>query len=207
MKYINELLSRISALAPMKQSLYAAVEALCRASRTGNTILTCGNGGSAADAEHIVGELMKGFLLPRKLSQQDTDALTTKGCPISLAEQLQKGIRAISLVAGVSLPTAFANDVDPTAIFAQQIYALGKQGDVLIAISTSGNSANILSAAQVAQAKGVTVISMTGESGGKLKEYTDILLNVPHTSTPLIQELHLPVYHAICAQVEHELFG
>ena len=206
--HIAHLIERVPSLRYMQASLDAALTLLEQAARNGNTIFLCGNGGSAADAEHICGELMKGFLLKRPLTPVQKEKLAALGEEgRSLGSMLQRAIPAISLVAGVSLPTAFANDVAPVNVFAQQLFGLGKQGDVLWALSTSGNSSNVLQAARVAQAFGMSILSMTGKDGGELKKLSHVLLNVPSTSTPEIQELHLPIYHALCAELESKLFG
>lgn len=165
-------------------------------SRGGKTLI-CGNGGSAADAEHIVGELMKGFLLPRKANNP----------ALAHIEGLQGALPAIALTGHTALSTAFANDVNPNLVFAQQVYGYGRPGDALICISTSGNAENVIMAAKTAKALGVNVIGMTGATGGKLAEYCDVLLNVPETKTADVQELHLPLYHCLCAMLEEEFFG
>lgn len=170
-------------------------------------MLVCGNGGSAADALHIVGELMKAFVCPRKVTAAWQEKLSA--CPHSkyITENLQMALPAVSLVSEAGLLTAYANDVAPDMNFAQQVFGQGQAGDVLIAISTSGNSANVLYAAEVARAMGITVVALTGRSGGKLRELADVLINVPEDETFKIQELHLPVYHALCLAVEAEFYG
>lgn len=205
--YIEDLILRIPSLETLRPSLHAAVDLIVSAFRSGNKVMTCGNGGSAADAEHIVGELMKGFLLKRHLSEAQKQELVSSGCPEELVLQLQQGVPAISLVAGVSLPTAFANDVSPKAVFAQQVFALGQKGDVLIAISTSGNSGNVILAAQVAKALGIKSIGLTSGKKSILTDIADVCIAVPATEVARVQELHLPVYHAICADVEDCLFN
>lgn len=194
-------------LEPLKVPLGQAVTMLENCYNAGNKILTCGNGGSAADAEHIIGELMKGFLLKRPISHVTEKILTEGGLDSNIRQKLQSGIPAISLVSGISLPTAFANDVDPAYIYGQQVFVLGKPGDVLIAISTSGNSPNIVIAAKIAEAMKLKVIGLTGANHSALAEISDVLLQAPHTETAQIQELHIAIYHAICAQLEHELFN
>lgn len=205
--HIDDLIVRFPSLATLRPLLNAAVALIVSAFNSGNKVMTCGNGGSAADAEHIVGELMKGFLLQRSLSESQKRQLIAGGCSEELVSHLQQGVPAISLVAGVSLPTAFANDVDPKAVFAQQVFALGKKGDVLIAISTSGNSKNVISAINVAKSLGIHCIGMTGCEKCLMSNSVDILLAAPESKTALIQEMHLPIYHAICAEIEHILFG
>lgn len=186
-----------------------AAEELVLCYKRNNKLLVCGNGGSAADSLHIVGELMKGFLLPRKIDAEKQDAIKRLFPQTAdyLIDNLQGALPAISLVNESSLITAYANDMAPDLAFAQQVLGHGNKGDILIAISTSGNSKNVLYAAQIAKVQGVRVISLTGRSGGNLKELSDILINVPADETFMIQEYHLPVYHAVCAAVENELFG
>ena len=196
-------------LAPCRAEIDAAFALLRDAVTAGGKILTCGNGGSAADAEHIVGELMKGFHLKRPLDPAEVAALVT-ACPESgarLAAGLQRTIPAVSLVSQTALITAIANDNDADLIFAQQVLGLGRPGDVLIAVSTSGNSRNVVAAAQVARAFGVKVVALTGAGGGALAPLADVAIRVPATKVPTIQELHLPVYHELCARLEEALFG
>lgn len=166
--------------------------------KKGGKILACGNGGSAADADHIVGELMKGFLKARKV--------TDERIPQELREKLQGALPAISLSAHASLMTATINDNDADMVFAQQVYGFAKTDDLLIAISTSGNSKNVVNAVKVAKALGVKVIALTGETGGVLNGLADITICAPSTETYKIQEYHLPIYHYLCAKVEEEFF-
>ena len=208
-KYFAELLQRLPILAPLRTSLAEALALLLACARSGGKILTCGNGGSAADAEHIVGELMKGFLLPRSLSHDVQDALRAS-CPEYgplLAARLQSGIAAVSLVSGVALPTAFGNDVSSELGFAQQVLGLGRPGDIVWGISTSGNSANVNHALRAARALGLHTLGLTGRDGGAMAALCEVELRVLADKTPIIQELHLPVYHALCAALEEELFG
>ena len=206
---IDDLIVRYPALRVCKQDLGMAVELLCACYHAGNKLITCGNGGSASDAEHIVGELMKGFLLPRKLDAEMQKRLE-EICPDEAAyfmENLQGALPAISLVNETALNTAFANDQAPDLSFAQQILGLGNAGDVLLGITTSGNSTNVLYAVQMAKAKGMKTISLTGRQGGKIKGMTDVSICVPEDETYRIQEYHLPVYHMLCIAVEQEFFG
>lgn len=161
-------------------------------------VLVCGNGGSAADSEHIVGELMKGFLSEREIND---DRLTEE-----LKENLQGSLPAISLCSQTSLMTAFNNDLDPDYVFAQQVYGYGKENDLLIAISTSGNSKNVLKAVEVANCIGVKTLALTGSNGGKIKEKATVTICVPSQETYKIQEYHLPIYHYLCGMVEKEFF-
>ena len=186
----------------------AALKLLVASYDAGGSLLVCGNGGSAADCEHIVGELMKGFCLPRSLSAHDRDRLRAicGDDAARLGEKLQSGLPALSLVSHSSLITAIANDLDGDLIFAQQIWAMGKANDVLLAISTSGNSENILLAAKTARAKNIAVIGLTGAGGGKLAPLCDVLVDAPSNDVASIQEMHLPIYHEICRQLESHYF-
>jgi phosphoheptose isomerase len=175
----------------------------------GGKVMVCGNGGSAADSEHIVGELMKGFILKREIPDKDKEKIMAVFPEDAhyLSKNLQGALPAISLVSQTSISTAFTNDVVPDMVYAQQVYGYACEGDVLIAISTSGNAANIVNAVKIARAFGVKSVGMTGKSGGKLKDLCDATIKVPSDITYRIQEYHLPVYHAICAAVETEFFG
>ena len=172
-------------------------------------LLVAGNGGSAADAEHIVGELMKGFVNPRKLEAEYSDALITVNKELGrvLSENLQGALPAIALDGHLALTTAYLNDCEPLLCFAQQVNGYGRKSDVFLGISTSGNSRNILYAATVAKAKGMKVIGLTGEKDSKLSEISDTCIQVPETETYKIQELHLPVYHCLCLMLEDTFFG
>ena len=208
---VEELIERYPALAVCREDLRAAVQAICESYAGGHKLLVCGNGGSASDSEHIVGELMKGFLLPRKLGAQERQAFE-RACPASAAylmENLQGTLPAISLVNSVGLGTAFANDQAPDLVFAQQVLGLGAAGDTLIAISTSGSSQNVLYALDVARAKGLRTIALTGAKGGRMaaEHLAETVIRVPATETFKIQEYHLPVYHMLCIAAEHEFFG
>ena len=208
---VEELIERYPALAVCREDLRAAVQAICESYAGGHKLLVCGNGGSASDSEHIVGELMKGFLLPRKLGAKEQQAFE-RACPASAAylmENLQGTLPAISLVNSVGLGTAFANDQAPDLVFAQQVLGLGGAGDVLIAISTSGSSQNVLYALDVARAKGLRTIALTGEKGGRMaaEHLAETVIRVPAAETFKIQEYHLPVYHMLCIAAEHEFFG
>jgi D-sedoheptulose 7-phosphate isomerase len=177
--------------------------------RNGGKLLVCGNGGSAADSEHIVGELMKGFVLRREIPE-DLKARLRESQPADaehLISHLQCGLPAISLVSHTALLTAFANDSAADLCLAQQVLGYGKAGDVLLAISASGRSRNVVYAAEVAQAIGVKVIGLTGQGGGKLARLCDCLLDAPETETYKIQELHSPIYHTLCLALENEFFG
>ena len=202
--YVEDLAERYPDLAYLSGCILAAVDKLRECYESGGKILICGNGGSAADAEHISGELLKGFLSKRLADDAELERLTA--AVGDKAVKLQRGIPAIPLTSLTSVLSAFANDVDAELVFAQLTYALGKPGDALICISTSGNSKNVIAAARVARELGITTVALTGESGGELREICDITLAVPETETYKVQEYHLPIYHAICAELERILF-
>lgn len=174
----------------------------------GGKVLVCGNGGSAADSEHIVGELMKGFLLKRKISNDYIERFkaTFPNDWVYFSNNLQGALPAISLISQISISTAFINDKSADMVYAQQVYGYAKEGDILIGISTSGNSKNVVNAIKVAKTLGIGTIGLTGESGGVMNEHCDVIITVPGTETYRIQELHLPVYHTLCAMVEAEFF-
>lgn len=203
-----ELLKRYPELNGQKDAIRNAYEVLEKSYQGGGKLLVAGNGGSAADAEHIAGELMKGFVKPRKLDEQMASAFE-KADPENgrmIAEKLQGALPAIAVTGHVALSTAYLNDVDPVLGFAQQVYGYGKEGDVFLGISTSGNSKNILYACTAARARGMKVIGLTGRDGGKLKAAADLAIIVPKQETYQIQELHLPVYHALCLMLEERFF-
>lgn len=204
---IEELVERYPELNGIKSEIVKAADCIIEAYKNGNKVLCCGNGGSAADSLHIVGELMKAFVCKRKVSDEWEQKFSTCKDKEYIVKNLQMALPAISLVSETGLLTAYANDVAPDMNFAQQVFGQGKEGDVLIAISTSGNSTNVIYAAEVAQAMGISVIGLTGESGGTLNSLADVLINVPQKETFKIQELHLPIYHAICLAVESEFFS
>jgi phosphoheptose isomerase len=183
-----------------------AVAMLMSSFRAGGKLLVCGNGGSAADSEHMVGELMKSFRFKRSVDPDFLDSYK-KANGVDAPAWLEGALPAISLVSQVSLSTAFGNDEASVGVFAQQVYGYGEPGDVLLAISTSGNSANVVEAAKVARAKGVRVIGLTGSRESKLTFLSDVCVRVPRDEVFQVQELHLPVYHCLCAATEAELFG
>ncbi len=203
LEYIDELVFRYPCLEICKENIITAVDIFINIYQNGGKLLVCGNGGSAADSEHIVGELMKGFILPRKLKDEFAEKIGDK----TLVDALQYGLPTISLVSHTALSTAFSNDQLPSAVFAQQVLGYGNSNDALLCISTSGNSLNCVYAAKVARAIGMKVISLTGEKYSKLKELSDITIQAPSKETFKIQELHLPIYHAICLALENEFFG
>ena len=201
------LFSRHPALAPLTDTLSAAVEAFCACHARHGLILACGNGGSAADAAHITGELLKGFCHARPPAPAQLLSLERHLEDAALAAKLQQGVRAINLCEASAILTATANDLSPELIYAQQVYALGRPGDILIGISTGGNAANVVRALQTARAIGMATLGLTGAKHGRMDPFCDWLFKVPETETFKIQELHLPLYHALCAMVESELFG
>ena len=200
-KMLDDLINNHKQLDCVKEIINDAVEALIKCYSAGGKVLTCGNGGSASDALHIVGELMKGFALKRPLLPNE------RIFSEEINEGLQRTLPAISLVSETALITAYINDVSAELVYAQQVFGYGNSGDILIALSTSGNSKNILYAAEVAKVKKIKVISLTGKDGGKIKSLSDITICVPEIETFKVQELHLPIYHALCLAVENEFFG
>lgn len=208
-QHINLLLERYPALSGIRQSIVDAYLVLEECYENGGKLLVAGNGGSAADAEHIAGELMKRFKLQRPVSAayaQRLIAIDPARGP-GLARNLERSLPAIPLVAHEALTTAYINDVDGLGVFAQQLLGFGKAGDVFLGISTSGNSKNIMNATVVARASGMKVIGLTGKTGGELAAVSDVAIKVPETETYMIQELHLPVYHCLCLMLEDRFFG
>jgi phosphoheptose isomerase len=208
--YIEQMVVDEPALAGCRLAVLQAQDMLQTCVATGGKILVCGNGGSAADSEHIVGELMKGFHLKRPVDADFRHQLNQRfgdETGEDLADHLQGAIPAISLVSQSALLTAFMNDVDGSMVFAQQVYGYGKAGDCLLALSTSGNSKNIIKAVQVATVCGVRTIGLTGESGGELAALCEVCIRVPSNSTPIVQQYHQKVYHALCAALEDHFFG
>lgn len=208
-RHLNNLIHRYPNLSIVKQEIVQAYEILENCFLSDHKLLIAGNGGSAADAEHIAGELMKGFKSKRPIPQSFAENLK-KIDEIRgeiLSKNLERGLMTIPLVAHEALTTAYINDVDGQGVFAQQVYGYGRQGDVLLAISTSGNSKNVLNATIVARALGIKVIGLTGSSGGELTKVADVSINVPEEETYMIQELHLPIYHCLCLMLEQRFFG
>lgn len=209
METIKELTARYPGLACCGAEIEKAADLIIETYRHGGCLFTCGNGGSAADSDHIVGELMKGFLKKRPVDTAFRDKLK-EAFPDDgdfLSDNLQRGLPAVSLHSQSALLTAFVNDVEPSMMYAQTLYAMGKAGDCLIAISTSGSSKNVVNAAKIAGAMGVKVISLTGKKPCRLDDLADIAIHVDDTETYRVQELHLPVYHWLCARVEEEFFA
>lgn len=206
---LNLLISRHPELAPAREDILAAYEALSDTFQAGNTLYLCGNGGSASDCQHIAGELLKAFTLRREPDKRFASALAAR-CPEDAAyllSKLERGLNAVPLTEFSSLMTAVMNDTASDTVFAQQVYAMGRMGDALVCISTSGNSRNCVLAAETAQAIGMRVISLTGANESKLFAVSDVTIRVPETETYKIQELHLPVYHALCLMLEYRFFG
>ena len=203
------LIERYPALAVCEKDIAAGFELMAAGYEKGGKLLIAGNGGSAADAEHIAGELMKRFKMPRPVTPDFAERLRAVD-PVrgaKLAENLERGLMAIPLVAHEALTTAYINDVDGLGVFAQQLFGYGRPGDVFLGISTSGNSENILNAAVVAKALEMKVIGLTGERESKLSRLADVCVRVPQTETYMVQELHLPVYHCWCLMLEERFFA
>lgn len=207
-QFISDFFARHPDLIPMKEQILCAGGWMIEAYQKGNKLLLCGNGGSCADCDHIAGEFLKGFLLKRPISREIKNAMQEKYGEIGsqIAEKLQQGLPAISLNTHSAAISAFANDVDPELVYAQQVLAYGKPGDLLIGISTSGNAANVAAAVMTANSIGMQTVGLTGKDGGKLAEICDLALIMPQMETYRIQEDHLAVYHLLCAMVEYELF-
>lgn len=207
-RHLDELIRRYPKLRPVRESIGQTYEMIRDCFESGHKLLIAGNGGSAADAEHIVGELMKTFVkkraLPEKLVQRL--AKTDPDCGARLAERLQPGLPAIALTGHPGLSTAFLNDVDGNYVFAQQVCGYGQEGDVFLGISTSGNADNVYAACVTARAMGMKVVELSGRDGGRIRSVADAAIVVPETETYKIQELHLPVYHALCLELEEYFF-
>lgn len=208
-EHLKHLIERYPLLDYCQKELHEAYSILEEAYANGRKLLVAGNGGSAADSEHIVGELMKEFKLKRKVYGEQAEELLHISPELGkvLADNLQGALPAISLTGHSALTTAFMNDSEPELVFAQQVNGYGKPGDVFLGISTSGNSRNILYAAVTAKSKGLKVIGLTGKRENKLQCYSDVCIHVPETETYKIQELHLPVYHCLCLMLEDKFFG
>ena len=207
--HIDRLVERYPSLDKIEQSIIDAYQIMEECFRRENKLLIAGNGGSAADAEHIAGELMKRFKMPRPIPSEVQHRL----CEVDkvrgqvLSKELEGALMTIPLVAHEALTTAYLNDVSGVGVFAQQLYGFGRPGDVFLAISTSGNSENVMCATVVAKTLGMKVIGLTGQDGGELKDVADITICVPETETYKIQELHLPIYHCLCLMLEEKFFG
>ena len=208
-KHIDLLISRYPVLGAIRDDIINAYLVMEECYERDGKLMIAGNGGSAADSEHIAGELMKRFKTPRPVTPEFAEKLKAID-PVrgeSLAENLERGLMAIPLVAHEALTTAYINDVDGLGVFAQQLFGFGRRGDVFLGISTSGNSKNVLSATVVARALDIKVIGLTGAKGGELATVADVCVKVPSTETYMIQELHLPIYHCWCLMLEDKFFG
>lgn len=208
-KHIDTLIERYPKLLICRESIQEAYDILKKAYTNGRKLLVCGNGGSASDSEHIVGELMKEFKLKREVYKDQAEAMKQIDPELGsiLAEHLQGALPAITLTGHSSLTTAFMNDSLPELIFAQQVNGYGKPNDVFLGISTSGNSRNVLFAAVAAKSRGMKVLGLTGCRPCRLAQLADVCIQVPETDTYRIQELHLPVYHCLCMMLEEHFFG
>jgi D-sedoheptulose 7-phosphate isomerase len=200
--HLDNLICRFPALGACRPQVEGAFQAIRDALRRGGKLLLCGNGGSASDADHWAGELLKGFHSSRPLSEMEQRKL-----PEELATRLQGAVPAIPLTGFTALSTAFANDVAPELVFAQLVWGLGCSGDLFVGISTSGNARNVCLAAQAARARGLVTLALTGEGGGKLAPLCDLAIRVPARETNLVQEFHLPIYHCLSLMVEEDFFG
>lgn len=196
---MQDLLQRYPKLASCEEAIQKALELMINTYKRNGKILVCGNGGSASDSGHIVGELMKGFLLSRKVEEERISE--------DLRRKLQGALPAISLCSEEALMTAYANDVAPDMVFAQQVYGYANKEDLVIGITTSGNSENVVNAVRLAKELGVRTLALTGEGGGRIADFADVTIKVPAKETYQVQEYHLPVYHYLCAKTEHYFFG
>lgn len=208
-KQLDILIERYPALSVCRDDIKKAFEIIRECYRAGGKLLIAGNGGSASDSEHIVGELMKAFVLPRKQTAEFGEKLKAVDAEMGavLAEHLQGALPAIALDGHPSLATAYINDCEPLLSFAQQVNGYGNEGDVLLGISTSGNSKNVLYAAVVAKARGLKIIGLTGEKDSRLSTLADACIKAPHQQTHVVQEYHLPIYHTLCLMLEEEFFN
>ncbi len=205
---MENFINRYPCLDFCKKEIIEATNIIIDTYKNGGKLLLCGNGGSCADCEHIVGELMKGFLSKRPMSAEQREEMKKNNPRLTedVLSKLQLAVPAIALPSFAGLNSAFCNDVDPELIYAQSLMGLGKKGDVLLCLSTSGNSKNCVVAAEVAKGLGLTVVALTGQGGGKLGDIADICVKAPETETYKVQELHLPIYHHICAEIEKYFF-
>lgn len=205
---LDELIERIPELSGIREPIELTSKVICDSYKQGGMVLACGNGGSAADAEHIVGELMKGFCAKREVPVEHVEMFRKSGAADweYLVANLQQAIPAIALTNHPALSSAIINDTDPHMVFAQQVYGYGRKGDVLIGLSTSGNAKNVGNALKVARAMGLKTIGMTGAAASQFDDLCDILIKAPTRETYRVQEYHLPIYHTICLMVENELF-
>ena len=206
-KHAEVLFQRFPELLPQAENFNKVYITLQNAFVNSKTAFFCGNGGSAADCEHIIGELMKNFVMKRQVSPEFREKFIQNGGDPALLDILQPGMRAVSLLGHTALSTAFTNDVDPLYCYAQQLYVLGKEGDVVLGISTSGNAENVYQCFRTARGLGIKTILFTGENCGKCEEYADVILKAPSRETYRIQEYHLPMYHTLCIMLEDYFYG
>lgn len=206
-KHAEVLFQRFPELLPQAENFNKVYITLQNAFVNSKTAFFCGNGGSAADCEHIIGELMKNFVMKRQVSPEFREKFIQNGGDPALLDILQPGMRAVSLLGHTALSTAFTNDVDPLYCYAQQLYVLGKEGDVVLGISTSGNAENVYQCFRTARGLGIKTILFTGENCGKCEEYADVVLKAPSRETYRIQEYHLPLYHTLCIMLEEYFYG
>ena len=204
--FIDQLVKRYEPLAVCKTAIEKSCKMLVASYQDKGQLLVCGNGGSSSDSDHIVGELMKSFSKKRAISKELEANLSKNERGTYIASKLEGGLPSISLSAHSGLISAVINDIDANLIYAQQVAGYGKPGDVLLAITTSGNSQNVVDACITAKAKGMIVIGLTGETGGNMKQFCDVCICVPSSITPVVQEYHLPIYHVLCQFAEHSLF-
>lgn len=202
MRPLENLLLRYPCLKICEKSIIETYEKLTRSFSNDGRLYICGNGGSASDALHIAGELVKSFILPRFIDKDFAKRVDSE-----LLKNIQGALPAFALVENVALTSAYANDVNPDYVFAQQVYAYARRGDCVLGISTSGNSMNVLHAIEAARGRGAVTLGLTGRDGGKLKSLCDVCIVVPETETYKIQELHLPVYHTLCIMLEEYFWG
>jgi D-sedoheptulose 7-phosphate isomerase len=208
-KHLAIFSERNPRLSNFADSIGRAVAMICGCAHSGGKVLTCGNGGSASDSEHIAAELMKSFILPRPIPAGEIQKLKDSGIAgaAELAPKLQRAVATVALTSNAAIMTAIANDTDAQMIFAQQLYALGRAGDVLIGLSTSGNSGNVVNALKLARVFGLKTIGFTGSKSAAMDALCDVLFKVPETETYKIQECHFPIYHTLCLAIEEEMFG
>ena len=206
-RHLKELVSRYPNLESIAGSINQVYAALKTCFLNDKVLFCAGNGGSAADSEHIVGEMMKGFLLRRPLNEVLAQAIKQRTGDDSLADKLQMGLRCISLLSHPALNSAYINDVDAEMTFAQQLFVLGRSGDAVLGITTSGNAKNVCNLFKVARSRGITTILLTGSRRGLCADFADLMIQVPEQETFKVQELHLPVYHCLCAMLEENFYG
>lgn len=205
--FLDDLLNRYPSLKGCEKDIASAFDLLVKVFESGKKMIICGNGGSAADSEHLVGELMKSFIKRRELRAEEKEKFKQFGdAGDKIASELQGALPAISISTLTAFGTAYINTFNPELVFAQQVYGLGNEGDVLFVFSSSGSSKNIYNAVVTAKAKGLYVIGLTGESSGKIKDYCDVAIQMPAFLSPLVQEYYLPVYHTLAYMLEDYFF-